>query len=100
MAEIAAEYTEPNEEVQELEKKLELLTQARINLRVPPPVFDKLDRQATFHNISIEEHCTNILIDSLNQRIGAPHISGPSKLNDTIQPKIVGPSEVSSVTRA
>ena len=99
MAEITAEYTEPSEEVLELEKKLELLSQARINLRVAPPVFDKLDRQANFHGITIEEHCTNILIDSLNQRIGAPHITGPSKLNDTIQPKIVGPSEVSSVTR-
>ena len=78
----------------ELERKIALLEQARINLRVTPHLFDRLQRQAEFMGVTIEEHCTKILEDSLNQMIGKPVIKAPSKFSNqpTLEKKITGPT--------
>lgn len=98
-----AELNTPSPEDQEkaeLEKRIELLEMSRINLRVPPHIFDRLYNQATFHNITIEEHCVNILEESLSVQIGKPTISAPSVIGHTVQKKVMGPSDVSTVRRA
>jgi hypothetical protein len=69
---------ETEESIEELEKKIQLLELSRINLRVAPVVFDRLNRQAEFKGITIEEHCEQILVDSLNVAVGKPTIAAPS----------------------
>ena len=91
---------QPDPEQQELDKKIAQLELSRINLRVSPVVFDRLLKQAEFHNISIEDYCSKILTESLNTLVGQPHISGPSNLSGTVQKKVVGPSAIPTVTRA
>ena len=86
--EVVAEYTEPTEEMEELQRKIELLEQARINLRVSPHIFDKLNRQAEFLGKTVEDHCVEVLVSSLSVSIGKATISGAT----AIGPKIVGPS--------
>ena len=87
-------------EREELEKRIEFLEKARINLRVTPVMFDRLLKQAEFYGIEIEEHCTNILAESLQQQIGKATITAPSVIGQTVQKKVMGPSNVSTVTRA
>jgi predicted HicB family RNase H-like nuclease len=88
------EVTPEEEERLELERKIALLEQARINLRVTPTLFNRLNNQAEFMGLSIEDHCAKILEDSLNQLIGKPVISAPSKFSNqpTLEKKISGPS--------
>lgn len=95
----AEELAEEQERL-ELEKKIELLEMSRINLRVTPVTFDRLNKQAEFHGLSIEEHCINILMESLHQQIGKATITAPSVMTGTVQKKVLGPSSVSTVTRA
>ena len=87
------------QERKELEEKIALLELSRINLRVTPAIFDTLNRQAEFHGLTIEEHCTNILLESLDKKVGAAFISTPSHLSGTETKKIMGPSITSTVTR-
>jgi hypothetical protein len=89
---------EPDKELEELQKKIELLELSRINLRVAPNVFDKLQRMADFKNLSIEEYCTEVLIDSLNVSIGSPTIHAPT-FGQPVGRKVTGPSG-GLVTRA
>ena len=91
MTDTVVEYVETSEEVLELEKKIELLTQARINLRVTPVIFDRLQKQAEFLNLTIEEHCSNILQESLKTQIGKATITGPSTIGGVVQERVVGP---------
>ena len=84
----------------ELEKKIELLEMSRINLRVTPVMFDRLNNQAEFHGISVEEHCCNILAESLQQHVGKPTINSPNVVGGMVQKKVMGPSANSTVTRA
>jgi len=100
MTEEVTQYQEPSEDVLELERKIELLTQARINLRVSPVIFDRLMRQAEFNRVTIEEHCTKIIEDSLNTLVGKATIGSPSAFGDspTVGRKITAP--MNTVTRA
>ena len=95
------EPTTPIEQLEkeELEKRLELLEMSRINLRVEPRIFDTLYKQAEFFGIEIEEHCVNVLLDSLKTQIGKATISSPSQIGGTSQKKVMGPSNISTVTR-
>ena len=88
-----------DKEKEELEKRIELLEMARLNLRVTPVVFDRLLKQAEFHGISIEEHAISIIEDSLTQLIGKPSINAPSVIGKTPQKKVMGPSSTSTVQR-
>ena len=95
MPETNVEYTEPTEDVLELQRKIELLEQARINLRVSPNVFDRLLKQAEFYGVEIEEHCVNILEESLKALIGKPHINAPSQVggaSEFVAKKITAPT--------
>lgn len=83
---------EPNAEVQEIEQKIDLLSQERINLSVTREVYGKLEQQATFYGRTIEEHCLQVLGDHLQVLIGKPHIGGPSILSGNKTAKIKGPS--------
>jgi hypothetical protein len=80
----------PNEELEELEKKIELLQMSRINLRVAPNVFDKLYKLAEFKNQSIEDYCVQVLTDSLNVNVGTPTISAPT-FGNPVAKKVTAP---------
>ena len=94
MPEETVEFSEPTPEQIELEQRIELLELSRINLKVSPTLFNRLNNQAEFMGVSIEDHCTKILEDSLNQLIGKPVITAPSKFSNqpTLEKKITGPS--------
>ena len=94
MPEETVEFSEPTPEQIELEQRIELLELSRINLKVSPTLFNRLNNQAEFMGLSIEDHCTKILEDSLNQMIGKPVITAPSKFSNqpTLEKKITGPS--------
>ena len=94
MSEETVEFSEPTPEQIELEQRIELLELSRINLKVSPTLFNRLNNQAEFMGVSIEDHCTKILEDSLNQLIGKPVITAPSKFSNqpTLEKKITGPS--------
>jgi len=94
------ELTPEELERRELEQRIELLEMSRINLRVTPNLFDRLLKQAEFHGIEIEEHCVNILQESLSTQIGKATITAPSNIGGTVQKKVMGPSVVPTVTRA
>jgi hypothetical protein len=79
------------EDIQELQRKIELLELSRLNLRLQPSTFDRLLSAAEFSGLTIEEYATNILVESLNTLVGKPTISGPSYLSGTPQGKVLGP---------
>jgi hypothetical protein len=85
-------------EQQTLEDKIFTLENSRIILNVSPALFEKLNFQAEFHKISFEEHCENVLRQSLEKGVGSAMISAPSQMSgqDDIK-KITGPTF--SVTR-
>jgi hypothetical protein len=81
----------PQEEV-EIEQKINDLELARINLRVSPSMFNRLNMLAEFKGITIEQHCAEILKESLEVAVGAPTITGPSSLGGIKLKKVTGPS--------
>ena len=74
------------------------LENSRIILNVSPAVFDKLNFQAEFHKLSIEEHCEQVLRNTLERGVGAAMITAPSQMSgsDDIK-KVTAPTF--SVTR-
>ena len=87
-------------ELEELEKRIEFLEKERLNLRISGPMFDRLLRLAEFKDMSIEEYAVSVLQESLEQQIGKPSINAPSVIGQTVQRKVMGPSDVSTVSRA
>lgn len=87
------------EDLEALQRKIELLEMSRINLKVSPRDFDSLLSQAEFLNKTIEQHCTDILLESLITTVGKPTIAAPSWMSGTEQQKVVGPKG-NLVTRA
>jgi hypothetical protein len=88
-----------DQELEELQKKIELLEMSRLNLRISPNIFDRLLSAAEFSGLTIEEYATNILVDSLNTVIGKATITAPSWLSGTNQKKVTAP-QGNLVTRA
>ena len=84
-------------EIEQLEQKIQELQLSRINLRVSPAVFDSLNRVAELKDKTIEEHCEQILRDSLEINVGKALISGPSSLSGHKTTSVKGPTY--SVTR-
>jgi hypothetical protein len=62
-----------------------------------PEQYDSLQRAAEFLRVSIEEHVAQIVINSLNTKVGAPRISAPGSLSGTPTGLISAPTY--SVTR-
>ena len=85
---------------EELEDKIALLETERILLQLAPHVVDRLQKQAEFFKQPLEEYCATVLVESLASQIGKPTISAPSMIGATPQVKVMGPSHVSTVTRA
>jgi hypothetical protein len=81
---------EPDQELEELQKKIELLELSRINLRVPPHIFDRLNKLAEFKKQTIEEYCTQVLTESLNVSIGSPTINAPT-FGQPVGKKVLAP---------
>ena len=91
MSEETVAFSEPTPEQIELEQRIELLELSRINIRVSPVVFGRLHQQAEFLGLTIEEHCRNILQESLKTQIGKATITGPSTIGGVVQERVVGP---------
>ena len=89
--------TKEDPEVKELEQKIQELQLSRINLRVSPAMFDSLNRVAELKDKTIEQHCEQILRDSLEVNVGKALISGPSTLSGHKTTSVKGPTY--SVTR-
>jgi hypothetical protein len=53
----------------------------KVVLWFTPEQFDGLYKAAAFAGIDIEEHCANILVDSLVTKVGAPKIFAPANLS-------------------
>ena len=95
---VTLEQSPEEKEAEHLEqqiKEAELsLTKSRIVLNVPDGVFHRLEQAAAFHgHTSVEAHCTQLLMDSLNTKVGAPHIHKPGVVSGSPTGKITGPSE-------
>ena len=75
-------------------EQIRLLEESRINLRVTPAVFARLNDKATYHGKSIEEYCAEVLVESLDELIGKPFIDGCAKFSgqDHTGKKITGPT--------
>lgn len=84
------ELTPEQQELKEIEERIEFLEKERINLRVAPFVFDRLLKQADFYGVSIEDHCVSILLESLDENVGKPSITGPSNLSGVVTKKVMG----------
>jgi hypothetical protein len=69
---------EPDQELEELHRKIELLELSRLNLRVSPNTFDRLNKLAEFKGLSVEDYCVEVLTDSLNVSVGSPTITAPT----------------------
>jgi hypothetical protein len=83
---------------QEINDAIFNLENSRIILNISPALFDKLNFQAEFHKISVEEHCENVLRQSLERGVGSAMISAPSQMSGQEDlKKITGPTF--SVTR-
>ena len=91
MPEESVAFSEPTPEQIELEQRIELLELSRINIRVSPVIFGRLQQQAEFLGLTIEEHCRNILQESLKTQIGKATITAPSTIGGVVQERVVGP---------
>jgi hypothetical protein len=81
---------EEEQELKELETRIQFLEQERLNLRVAPVIFDRLLRCAELAGLSIEEYAVGVLVSSLDTAIGKPTISSPSNLSGVITQKVKG----------
>ena len=91
MPEETVAFTEPTPEQTELEQRIQLLELSRINLKVTPVLFGRLQQQAEFLDLTIEDHCINVLQESLKTQIGKATITGPSNIGGAVQERVVGP---------
>jgi hypothetical protein len=82
--------TPEEQELKELETRIQFLEQERINLRVAPVIFDKLLRCAELAGLSIEDYAVGVLVSNLETAIGKPTISSPSNLSGVITQKVRG----------
>lgn len=83
----------------EYELKLDLLQNSRLNLKLPNHAFESLRNAAEYKNQSIEEYACSILVDSLEQKVGAAWITGPSVIGSTPLPQVKVKGPTYSVTR-
>ena len=84
---------------EEYEIKVDLLENSRLNLKLPNHAFDSLRNAAEYKGQSIEDYACAILVDSLEEKVGAAWITGPSIIgaSPVAKTKVKGPTY--SVTR-
>ena len=73
----------------DFEAKIKEISQASVNVSLPPNVLARLTQKASFVGLSLEEHLQGVILASVSQDVGAPVISGPSSAKHK---KISGPS--------
>ena len=73
----------------DIEARIKEISQASVNVSLPPNVLARLTQKAAFVGLSLEEHLQGVILDSVSQDVGAPVISGPSSAKHK---KIQGPS--------
>ena len=78
-------------ESKEFEEKISQLKE-RIVLNLLPTYIDRIEKHAAHQKLSVEDYCVKVLMESLDEEIGKPTISGPSKVNGNTIQKITGPS--------
>lgn len=74
---------------EQIEEQIQQLSNTQITINVSPAILDRLLRKATFVGLTLEEHVTGIVCNSLEGDIGSPVITGPSSAKSR---KITGPS--------
>ena len=80
--------------IQEYDQKVDLLENSRLNLKLPNHAFESLRNAAEYKHQSIEEYACAILVDSLEQKVGAAWITGPSVIgtSQVVKTKVKGPT--------
>ena len=75
------------------EKDLQKVEQAKLVLQLTPAIYSRLASQAKFLGVSLEEHATKVLTESIDIAIGKPLITGPSFVSgQDVKKKVTGPS--------
>ena len=73
------------------DKELPSIDEARINLRVPHELFDKLLGHAQKRRFpNVESFCEFVLTQAVTQKVGATHIDGPEMMSGHETGKITG----------
>ena len=76
------------------------LDEAIIPVRLPHNLFDRLVKAAQFYGYpNVEAYCAAKMVESLNTKVGAAHISSPTQVSQVEAKKITGPSGSGMVTR-
>ena len=77
------------------------LDEAVVPLRITHQIMDRLATKSRFAGFdSVEKYCVFILLKSLEEKVGAPHIDAPSNYSgETNTKKITGPSGSGMVKR-
>ena len=78
-------------ESKEIEEKISQMKE-RIVLNLLPTYIDRIEKHAAHQQLSVEDYCVKVLMDSLDVEIGKPTITGPSKVNGNTLQKVTGPS--------
>ena len=77
------------------------IDEARIVITVSDDDFNRLQKQAVHQRKnSLEQHCKDLVLQSLVEKIGAPIIDTPGVVNGEASKKITGPSWANRVSTA
>ena len=83
----------PDAETAEIERKIAMLSQSKLILQVTNELHAKLQGEADFKKMPVEDYCVSVLAESLNVQIGKPHITMASSLSGQKTGLIKGPSQ-------
>ena len=84
-------------ESKEIEDKIAQIKE-RIVLDLLPTYIDRIEKHATHQKMSVEDYCVKVLMESLDEEIGKPTITGPSRVNGQTLQKVTGPSWMKNTT--
>lgn len=77
------------------------IDEAKVILRVPHSVFDRLMKASEHYGFpSLEAYCSAKLVEGLETKVGATHIEGPANLSGLEAKRVTGPSYDGTVRRA
>ena len=76
------------------EKQLQEVEAAKLSLQLIPGIYARLQQQASFLKLSLEEYATKVLTESIDVSVGTPLINSPSAVSgyEVSKAKITGPS--------
>jgi hypothetical protein len=77
------------------------LDEAKVILRVPHNIFDRLMKASQHYGFNtLEAYCSAKLVEGLETKVGATHIKGPEQLSGQQTKLVTGPSYDGTVRRA